>query len=49
MKEFNFYVLIERAQDFILRLFVEKGSNLNKHSNSYYTCAHCGTHARIHH
>ena len=49
MNQINFYTWIQEAQDFVLRLFVEPSSGLSKRSSSYYTCAHCGTYARIHH
>ena len=44
----NFNSTRKQAQDFFLRLFVEPTSWLTPPSNSYYTCAHCGTFARMH-
>ena len=38
----------QQAQDFILRLFVERESDLTLSSSDYCTCAHAGTHARLH-
>ncbi|MGN0226666.1 MAG: hypothetical protein ACI4AI_01185 [Paludibacteraceae bacterium] len=41
--------LKQQAQDVILRLFndsAKESSTLPLHSN-YYTCARCGTHARL--
>ena len=36
----------QQAQDFFLRLFVE--SYKSNSTPSYNTCAHAGTHARLH-
>ena len=42
----NYSTLKQQTQDFVLRLFVESGGSAP--SYSYYTCAHAGTHARLH-
>ena len=42
----NFFTLKQQTQDFLLRLFVE--SDHFESSPSFYTCAHAGTHARLH-
>lgn len=41
--------LKQQTQDFVLRLFVESNSSFSTPSSSdYCTCAHVGTHARLH-
>ena len=48
----DFFTLSQQAQDFVLRLFVgssEGTSTLPSSGRSYYTCAHCGTFARLRH
>ncbi len=42
----NFFTLKRQTQDFLLRLFVESYESDSTHT--YYTCAHVGTHARLH-
>ncbi|MBQ6723653.1 MAG: hypothetical protein IJQ84_03970 [Paludibacteraceae bacterium] len=45
----NFSYMKQQAQEFVLRLFVEStGSGSSSSSTQYYTCAHVGTHARLH-
>lgn len=41
----NLFTVKQRAQDFILRLFVDSYSTLPK---TYYTGGHVGTHERLH-
>ena len=42
----NLFTLKQQTQDFLLRLFVE--SDQIDSTPSFYTCAHAGTHARLH-
>lgn len=44
----NMFTLKEKAQDFVLRLFVESSGEYSSSQTRYYTCAHAGTHARLH-
>lgn len=44
----NLFTLKEKAQDFVLRLFVESSGEYSSSQTRYYTCAHAGTHARLH-
>ena len=43
----DLFTIKQQAQEFILRLFVEPDSRTTLSTN-YYTCARCGTHARLH-
>ena len=43
----DFSTMKQQTQDFVLRLFVESMGNSSL-SSPFYTCAHCGTHARLH-
>jgi hypothetical protein len=45
----DLFTLKQQAQEFILRLFIESsvGSFSSTPSDSFYTCAHCGTSSRI--
>ena len=38
---------LKQAQDFLLRLFIESDDDSTL-SSPYYTCAHVGTHTRLH-
>ena len=43
------YTLKQQTQDFVLRLFVESsGVSTTRSFSQYYTCAHAGTHVRLH-
>lgn len=45
----QFMTFKQKAQDFVLRLFIDSiGGSSTPHSNDYCTCAHVGTHARLH-
>ena len=44
----NLFTLKEKAQDFVLRLFVESVGEYSSSRSHCYTCAHAGTHARLH-
>jgi hypothetical protein len=44
----DLFTVKQQAQEFILRLFVESESYSTLPSTPYYTCAHVGTHARLH-
>ena len=44
----NFFTWIQKTQEFVLRLFVETPENSTPSYSQYYTCAHAGTHARLH-
>ena len=43
----DLFTLKMQAQDFLLRLFIESNGDSTL-SSPYYTCAHAGTHARLH-
>ena len=43
----KFFTWTQQTQDFVLRLFVESPGATTP-SYSLYTCAHAGTHARLH-
>lgn len=44
----NFSTMKQQAQDFVLRLFIESyGGSGSTPSNTFYTCAHCGTFSRL--
>ena len=42
----KFYILSQKTQKFLLRLFIE--SDPFDSTPSFYTCAHAGTHTRLH-
>ena len=44
----DLFTVKQQAQEFILRLFVESESYSTLSGTPYYTCAHVGTHARLH-
>lgn len=44
----NFSTKMNQAQEFLLRLFVDPKEYDSTPSYSHYTCAHVGTHARLH-
>ena len=46
----NYFTFKQQAQDFVLRLFVESSGSMSSTPSysHYYTCAHAGTHARLH-
>lgn len=45
----NVTTLKQQTQDLFLRLFVESSSGIGTTpARSNYTCAHCGTYARMH-
>lgn len=44
----NVITLKQQTQDFVLRLFVESSGVSTPSSSDYCTCAHVGTHARLH-
>ena len=45
----NFSTMKQQAQDYLLRLFVEQSEvNLTSSNSEFYTCAHVGTHSRLH-
>ena len=43
------YHMMQQTQDFLLRLFVGADFSSVSSDSSYYTCARCGTHARLYH
>ena len=43
----DFNTFIQQTQDFLLRLFVDSGSQTTPHNDSQYTCSHCGTFSRL--
>ena len=43
----NVFTLTQQAQEFVLRLFVEPGSDLSSSTHDYTTCSHCGTYSRL--
>jgi hypothetical protein len=48
----DYYRFKQRAQEFILRLFIESSkddSTLSLSDSHFYTGAHCGTFSRLHH
>lgn len=44
----NGFTLKQQTQDFLLRLFIESDLGTTLPENRCYTCARCGTHARLH-
>ena len=43
----NVYSWKQQTQDFVLRLFVDSIGVSSTPAQTYYTCAHCGTFARM--
>ena len=44
----NIFTITDQTQEFILRLFIEPDSYSTPSGTQCYTCAHAGTHARLH-